>query len=70
MRNIPDAQIAEISSALKASGADSIITTEKDGVKLKRLPAGLNEKMLLAKLDLVLVDPAPLAAALLNLLQK
>lgn len=65
-----DAQIAEISSALKASGADSIITTEKDGVKLKRLPAGLNEKMLLAKLDLVLVDPAPLAAALLNLLQK
>jgi tetraacyldisaccharide 4'-kinase len=65
-----DAQIAEITSALKASGADSVITTEKDGVKLKHLPAGLSEKMLLARLDLILVDPAPLAASLLNLLQK
>jgi tetraacyldisaccharide 4'-kinase len=63
-------QIAEITRALQVSGADSAITTEKDGVKLKQLPESLSEKILLAKLDLILVDPAPLAAALLNLLQK
>lgn len=65
-----DAHFSEITSAMQASGADSIITTEKDGVKLKRLPAGLSENTLLAGLDLTLEDPAPMAASLLNLLQK
>jgi tetraacyldisaccharide 4'-kinase len=65
-----DAQFSEIMSALQASGADSIITTEKDGVKLRHLPMELSEITLLAGLDLTLDDPAPLAASLLNLLQK
>jgi tetraacyldisaccharide 4'-kinase len=65
-----DVQIAEITAALQVCGADRVITTEKDGVKLKHLPAGLSGKMLLARLDLTLDDPAPLASALLNLLQK
>ncbi|MDA8427931.1 MAG: tetraacyldisaccharide 4'-kinase [Geobacteraceae bacterium] len=63
-------QIAEISSAMQTSGADSIITTEKDGVKLKHLSGSLSEKILIARLELALDDPAPLAAALLKLLQK
>jgi tetraacyldisaccharide 4'-kinase len=63
-------QIAEITSALQAYGADGAITTEKDGVKLKHLPESLREKLLLARLDLELEDPSPLTALLLNLLQK
>jgi tetraacyldisaccharide 4'-kinase len=65
-----EVQLAAIMSALQASGADGIITTEKDGVKLKYLPAGIREKTWLARLELTLEDPAPLAASLLNLLQK
>jgi tetraacyldisaccharide 4'-kinase len=62
--------IAEITSALQISGADSVITTEKDAVKLQHLPASLSRKILLAKLDLILDDPSLLEASLLNLLHK
>jgi len=64
-----DTRIAELAAALRSSGADCIITTEKDGVKLKRLPTELAEKTLLARLDLSIDDPAPLETLLLNLLQ-
>ncbi len=63
-------QIAEIISAIQSSGADGVITTEKDGVKLRHLPRSLSEKILFARLELALDDPSTLAAALLNLLQK
>lgn len=63
-------QIAEIVSTLQASRADSVITTEKDGVKLKHLPPSLSSIILLARLDLTLNDPSPLEASLLNLLHK
>src|SRR6185369_16955491 len=65
-----DTRIAELTAAMRSSGADCIITTEKDGVKLKHLPAELAEKTLLARLDLSIDDPAPLETLLLNLLQK
>jgi len=63
-------RIAEIVSALRVSGADCMITTEKDGVKLSHLPAGVDEKIFLAPLHLALDDPSLLTAALMNLLQK
>jgi tetraacyldisaccharide 4'-kinase len=65
-----DAAICEISERLTGSGADLAITTEKDGVKLTTLPRELSEKMLLARLDLAIDDPAPLTELLRNLLQK
>lgn len=65
-----EVKIAEIISVLQACGADSVITTEKDGVKLRHLPAKLSEILLLARLDLTLEDSSPLTALLLNLLQK
>lgn len=63
-------QIAEITSVLHRSGADGMITTEKDGVKLKQLPVSLREITLLARLDLTVNPPSPLEASLLNLLHK
>lgn len=63
-------RISALTAALRSSGADCVITTEKDGVKLRRLPTELAGKTLLARLDLSIDDPAPLEALLLNLLQK
>ena len=65
-----NAQIRAIADALRTSGADYAITTEKDGVKLNHLPEELAEKTLLARLELTIEDPAPLNALVLNLLQK
>jgi tetraacyldisaccharide 4'-kinase len=64
------ASIQEVSALFKTSGAEFAITTEKDGVKLTTLPRELSEKMLLARLDLAIDDPAPLTELLRNLLQK
>jgi tetraacyldisaccharide 4'-kinase len=63
-----DSQIAELAGAMKASGADTLITTEKDGVKLKQMPKELAGKTLLARLDLTIDDPAPLEALLFKVL--
>jgi tetraacyldisaccharide 4'-kinase len=65
-----DALISGIAAAMQRWNADWALTTEKDGVKLKRLPLPLAEKTLLARLEMIIDDPAPLAAALRNLLQK
>ena len=63
-------RITEISKALNSSRADWAITTEKDGVKLHRLPEELEKMTLLARLALTIDDPTPLMASLRNLLQK
>ncbi|HEY3306814.1 MAG TPA: tetraacyldisaccharide 4'-kinase [Desulfuromonadaceae bacterium] len=63
-------QIIAIADMLRTSGADYAITTEKDGVKLKHFPEELAEKTLLARLELIIDNPAPLKALLRNLLQK
>lgn len=63
-----DSRIAELASAIKASGADTLITTEKDGVKLKQIPKELAGKTFLARLDLTIDDPAPLEALMLKAL--
>lgn len=64
------ARLAEIEDLLKGSSADYAITTEKDGVKLDRLPEEAAQKILLARLRLGVDDPAPLTGLLFNLLQK
>lgn len=64
------AALQDISAAFKASGADLVLTTEKDGVKLNGLPRGVAEKTVLARLELSIDDPTPLTPLLRNLLQK
>lgn len=65
-----DERLAEIEDLLRTSSADFAITTEKDGVKLGRLPGAAAQKVLLARLRLGVDDPAPLKELLFNLLQK
>lgn len=65
-----DALISELTTALRTSGANAVITTEKDGVKLKGLSPELAHMILLARLDLTIDDPKPLEKSVLNLLQK
>jgi tetraacyldisaccharide 4'-kinase len=65
-----EARLAEVEDLLKTTGADFAITTEKDGVKLGRLRKAFAQRILLARLNLVIADPTPLTASLLNLLQK
>jgi tetraacyldisaccharide 4'-kinase len=65
-----DNRLAEIDHLMAGSKAEFAITTEKDGVKLKRIPQHLAETILLARLELTIADPAPLTAALRNLLQN
>lgn len=64
------AKVIEITDLINKSGADYAITTEKDGVKLQHLPTELADKILLAKLELIIADPATLKSLLSNLLQK
>lgn len=63
-----ESRIAELERAMRTSGADALITTEKDGVKLGRLPEGLEGKILLARLELTMEDTAPLEAVLARVL--
>lgn len=65
-----DARIADLERFIAASGADYVLTTEKDGVKLGRLAPQYAERILLARLELTFADPSPLQQLLLNLLQK
>ncbi len=65
-----DVRIAELERFIAASGADCVLTTEKDGVKLGRLAPQYADRILLARLELIFADPAPLQQLLLNLLQK
>ncbi|NVN89325.1 MAG: tetraacyldisaccharide 4'-kinase [Desulfuromonadales bacterium] len=61
-------RIAELAGAMEASGADTLVTTEKDGVKLKQMPENLAARTLLARLDLAIDDPAPLETMLARVL--
>jgi tetraacyldisaccharide 4'-kinase len=64
-------RIGVITAALTQAGEHAwAVTTEKDGVKLSALPHGLAGRILLARLEVALHDPAPLEALLYNLLQK
>jgi tetraacyldisaccharide 4'-kinase len=65
-----DNRLAEIERLMAGSKAEFAITTEKDGVKLLGLAQETAEKILLARLELIIADPSPLTTALRNLLQK
>ena len=65
-----EAIVTRVKNALLESGADFAITTEKDGVKLKHLQDHISCRILLARLKVVIDDPAPLMSLLRNLLQK
>ncbi len=58
----------EIADAIRNSGADVIVTTEKDGVKLAGLSGELRAKTFLARLELTLGNPAILEKMLTELL--
>ncbi|MFA7405794.1 MAG: tetraacyldisaccharide 4'-kinase [Pelobacteraceae bacterium] len=59
----------EIAEAMATSGADVLITTEKDGVKLKGLSGELATRTLLARLELTLGNSGHLHGLLTDLLQ-
>lgn len=59
----------EIAEAMRTSGADFLVTTEKDGVKLKGLSQKCKDRTLLARLELTIDNPA-LLKGLLNKLQQ
>jgi tetraacyldisaccharide 4'-kinase len=58
----------EIAAAMRASGADFLITTEKDGVKLKSLSEECASRTLLARLELTIDDPKILKELLIQTL--
>jgi len=60
----------EIMDAMQSSGAELIVTTEKDGVKIKGLSRELTGYMLLARLDLTIDNPVNLNNKLTELLQR
>jgi len=57
-----------IRDAMRSCGAEYAITTEKDGVKLKQLAAEVAAVTYLARLDIVIDEPAGLQALIRNLL--
>jgi tetraacyldisaccharide 4'-kinase len=59
----------ELADAMKTSGAELLITTEKDGVKLKGIGRDVASRTLLARLELTIDDPAPLIGLLNALLR-
>lgn len=65
-----DSDITSIIEEVRSSGAEMGVTTEKDGVKLRKLRQVSNLQILLARLELSIDDPAPLMNSLSNLLQK
>ncbi len=60
----------ELLDAMRTSGAELIVTTEKDGVKIKGLSRKLTSHMLLARLDLTIDSPVNLNSKLTELLQR
>jgi tetraacyldisaccharide 4'-kinase len=63
-------QLAGLTAAFRASGAGCAVTTEKDGVKLRRLAPEFAGRVMLARLEFVIDDPTALTDLLSNLLQK
>lgn len=62
--------LSAIFEAMDKHGAEYAVTTEKDGVKLEKLPPERKKQILLAPLELVITEPALLKDILSNLLQK
>jgi tetraacyldisaccharide 4'-kinase len=62
-------RVNEIAEAMRISGADVLVTTEKDGVKLKGLSQEFASRVLLARLELTIDTPAQLQKMLTDLLQ-
>ena len=63
-------QLAGLTAAFRACGADCAVTTEKDGVKLRGLAPEFGDRVMLARLELLMDDPTILTDLLSNLLQK
>ena len=57
----------EIADAMRASGADLMVTTEKDGVKLKGFSQERAARTLLARLELTIDNPELLKGLLTDL---
>ncbi|OGT99388.1 MAG: tetraacyldisaccharide 4'-kinase [Geobacteraceae bacterium GWC2_48_7] len=62
------ARLEEISAAMKESGAEYLITTEKDGVKLSHLSPDIAAVTYVTRLDIGIERPADLLTLLRNLL--
>lgn len=62
--------ISAIAVAMEEHGADLVITTEKDGVKLQELPDVLRNRIMLARLKLDFEDTSPLLDKLRYLLHN
>ena len=60
---------AELAEALQANGSDVLVTTEKDGVKLKGRAPEVAARTLLARLELTIDKPDILKGKLTELLQ-
>ncbi len=60
----------EIAAAMRASGADYLVTTEKDGVKLKGFTQELATRTLLARMELTIDTPSLLKGMLTDLLRR
>jgi tetraacyldisaccharide 4'-kinase len=61
-------RLDEITAAMQSSGADFAITTEKDGVKLKKLAPAIAAVTYVARLDIEMEKSADLLDLLCNLL--
>jgi tetraacyldisaccharide 4'-kinase len=59
----------EIAEAMRTSGAELLVTTEKDGVKLKGLSKDYAERTLLARLELTIDNPEQLHGMLASILR-
>lgn len=59
----------EITEAMRRSGAEYLVTTEKDGVKLKGVSPELASRILLARMELTIDKPEILEERLKKLLQ-
>lgn len=60
----------EISDAMRARGANFLVTTEKDGVKLKDFSRECATRTLLARLELTIDNPSQLKGLLTDMLQR
>lgn len=74
-RNFPDHVVYnkercdEIAEALRASGADFLVTTEKDGVKLKGLAGEYRARTLLARMEVKINNPELIQKLLTDLMK-
>lgn len=61
-------RLAELETFIAASGAEYVLTTEKDGVKLGHLASQYAARILMTRLIITLDDPTPLHRLLCNFL--